>query len=793
MTPVILTLPNRLFRLQSLLWPSPASALKAFSTFITIDGEETPAMNSLKDIPYPSTSPDLSIFESRSDEYDGVRLPPAFSKRQSLAKLSSSNRPHNVSGLLEQLSLRGKFTAAEEVRRELVGMKVLIRPSLAYYRTARYILRRRPWPPNRAEMFANWLSLLPNTAETKRASYYLTKLRMTLFFNSSQLDLESVTHFGVILSSKGYIRSVGAFVVAFLTRYAHPDVSLRILDKMMAADGDYRRLTNDAETPKKTSKRLWSILVRTHCTTGRPEVALQMAKRAHERGFHLTQYTYQYLLGKLEADGLKESAAEVRTLSGCRSLDVAKSRFIDKNLTPKKPIPAISRKQSAFVNRDLVMAILKRSSRSGLPACASSIMPYFNIYKRGLRGNIIVNKLRSRAYRLSPHAASTVLLAELLHHYCRGQFIHVIWVFEKFYHVVGVPAEDVKQRLWKRDHYPPRLRLHYWTLPPRITETTLNLPSKLWPTTYHTALVWSALVQLCESEEELFALYDQLLAYSAQFQRSVEARMEPNRHGHEPGHELHGGGDSSTPVVVPAERYDAAHFRPFLIAFTFLRSANQALRVLDDMQDRGVALSAPFLGTGAALQARHGEPEAALRMLDVMREVLLLHPHPHSSPSLHHHHHHHSDTDSELRSELARGGGGSGSEAGKRRALLTAHTAVLRGLLDRRAIEQAQRVAELLRDRLGYVEGSGSNVYTDTALRFLRRLEADGPSAEPDPLPMERELDEHGGHHQLPLYPFIKKRDDEVSSLSPPARAVWARLFHLFSYTYDFYDRSSKR
>jgi hypothetical protein len=43
-----------------------------------------------------------------------------------------------------------------------------------------------------------------------------------------------------------------------------------------------------------------------------------------------------------------------------------------------------------------------------------------------------------------------------------------------------------------------------------------------------------------------------------------------------------------------------------------------ALRVLDDMQDCGVALGEPILSTSVALQARHSEPEAALRMLDVI-------------------------------------------------------------------------------------------------------------------------------------------------------------------------------
>jgi hypothetical protein len=46
-----------------------------------------------------------------------------------------------------------------------------------------------------------------------------------------------------------------------------------------------------------------------------------------------------------------------------------------------------------------------------------------------------------------------------------------------------------------------------------------------------------------------------------------------------------------------------------------------ALRVLNDIQDRGVALDAPIFNTGAALQVRHSEPEAALRMLDVICEA----------------------------------------------------------------------------------------------------------------------------------------------------------------------------
>ncbi|KAI0000166.1 hypothetical protein BJV74DRAFT_146228 [Russula compacta] len=344
-----LALPNALFRLQnhlkSLSWPSSSSTLKAFRSSIAHDGEETPAMKALKDIPYPTTSPDLSIFESWSNEYSSVRLPRTVLARQSTRRVASSrsvNQGHYASSLLEQLSRNGKFAEAEEVRRELVEMNVPIRPSSTYYHAAWNVLRRRPWPPNRTEMFTNWLSLLPAIAKNKGATHF-TELKSALLFSSKRLDLESIARFGIILSSKGYIRSVGATVVACLTRYAHPDLSSRILDEMMAADNNYNQSLGLPWTRyRDTSKRLWSIAVRTHCTARRPKVALEVAKRAHQHGVHLTRYTYEYLLGKLEADGLNDSAAEIRALPGCKTLSVAKNRFVVGEISSSEPILPIS-------------------------------------------------------------------------------------------------------------------------------------------------------------------------------------------------------------------------------------------------------------------------------------------------------------------------------------------------------------------------------------------------------------------------------------------------------------------
>ena len=743
-----LALPNGLARiphhLKSLLWIHTASA---FSTSLTIDGEKTPAMKALRDIPYPSASPDPAIFEHWSNEYGPVSLPPAIQSAKKLVPTQSTIKPYLASAVLERLSKSGKIAEAEEVRQELVGMGAPIRHSLVYCRAAWDVLRQRPWPPNRAELFANWLSLIPVLTQPGRPAN-LKYLKNALLFGSRTVDLESLARFGVILSSKGYIESVGASVVPCLTRYADPETSSRILDEMIAADDDYKReklrLTGNAETRSECiSSQLWSIVVRTHCSLNRPKVALQVAKRVHERSIHFNLYTYEYLFGKLEADGLHDLAEEVREFPGCNSLDVAKNRFITMDIPPG-PILPISPNRNSAENEVLALTILNQSKLLGLPTYATDLVPYFDLYKTGVRGGPAVIKLRTYARRISIAAVSAVLLAELLHHHRRGQFTHVLWVFEKFFHIAGISEEEVTRRLWKRDHYPPHMRL-YGALPPRITESTFNLPSKLWPTTHHTALAWTALVQLCDNEEEVLTLYDQLLQCSA---------GRSPRHNNSAGSVLSG--------FSHADQYDAAHFRPFLVAITLLRGAAHGLRVLDDMQERGIAPSARIIGTAAALQAAHGEPAMALHMLGVMHEVLEKRKHARGR-----------DAESEEWDSDAYANAGLDLDPAQRRPrtqLLVAYTSVLRGFVDRRALEPARHVAEMLREKLGYsLEGSdgaaaGGNERTNAVLRFLRRLEMEGPNAQPDPADaaiLVRTLDDW--QHERYSYPFLK-RDSQVGS-----------------------------
>jgi hypothetical protein len=81
-------------------------------------------MQALRDVPYPSASPDPSLFESWSNEYNKVRLPRVSRAPRptgGVAFTRRANTGHNASGVLEQLSRDGKFAEAEEIRQELVA------------------------------------------------------------------------------------------------------------------------------------------------------------------------------------------------------------------------------------------------------------------------------------------------------------------------------------------------------------------------------------------------------------------------------------------------------------------------------------------------------------------------------------------------------------------------------------------------------------------------------------------------------------------------------------------------
>ena len=88
-------------------------------------------------------------------------------------------------------------------------------------------------------------------------------------------------------------------------------------------------------------------------------------------------------------------------------------------------------------------------------------------------------------------------------------------------------------------------------IPVKIKMTTFNLPQKLWPTSYHTALVWGALVRLA-TPSGLKHLYSRLLRWSRSSVQHAGDGVLPT--------DLDADDASIVLGAAPVQAFDAAHY-----------------------------------------------------------------------------------------------------------------------------------------------------------------------------------------------------------------------------------------
>lgn len=244
----------------------------------------------------------------------------------------------------------------------------------------------------------------------------------------------------------------------------------------------------------------------------------------------------------------------------------------------------------------------------------------------------------------------------MLHHRSRRDPIHLLIVFSQYFHLVGVPRKTLLSLLRTRGKEARKEHVKRWVVPPWA------MNDKLWPSAYHTALVWEAIVMLSPKteKERLYALLLSLVRQSRQ--------PEP--------------GASDRPrVQLPPDAFDAAHFSPFVVTWARCDPA-RAARVLRDMAQLGIAPGVIRWSMVARGYAQHDDPALALRILDHLADAQ---------------------------------GEGTSDE------VLGAHTNVLRGCVVAGDVRYAREVERRLVVRFGY--RVGDRPATDACLTLLRALE----------------------------------------------------------------------
>lgn len=246
--------------------------------------------------------------------------------------------------------------------------------------------------------------------------------------------------------------------------------------------------------------------------------------------------------------------------------------------------------------------------------------------------------------------------------------------------MIGVPRRTILKtmRLISKRRAPLSQRT---SLPKHLLNCQYDISEKLWPTPYHTALVWEALVwSTPESDHERMYKYLLSVADSSTSQKPIsspDSKFAPSL------------------LQLPKRAVDAAHFSPFVKLHAKRGRPERAASVLRDMMKFGLSPGVVQWSIVARGFAEYGDPAVAVSIINRLEE----------------------DNGSQDRA------GVSGDHADRTPSILDIglYTNVLRGFVLARCLEHAQDIERRIRQRFEYIDGELRA--TDDALRLLRNLE----------------------------------------------------------------------
>lgn len=614
-------------------------------------------------MPYPTAHPDVSVFEPMTEEYAAVSTPGAHS----FTPLSSSDT-------LASLVLNGDFQAAESLRKEMISHRIPIPHDILYLRAALHaITMRRPkgCAKERLDAFEAWLSLAPDRNEEWHAFH---DIRQRLFLSMDHLNLTLVYRFGLALASKGYYSGNAAMqVVGTLARYATLAVLERYLREIENASRSYH-FKRDTVPPPDSLASAYSLSIRTVALCGKGEAALVLVSLAHSRGIRIPDFTLN--IAAKQAPDPKLAIDRIRAVCPSWTMQDMNTRPIRVDC---ETIPAEHTADIAVLAARL--RSLRTAIRSSCPPSPRALHNFITSYQSLGRARALP-LLRSLACRYSPKSASTWVFTEMLHHRTRRESIHLLFVFAHYFHLVGVPQKTLLSLIrGTRGRQAGKEYVKRWVVSP------CPGTGKLWPSAYHTALVWEAIVAL-SSWKETERLYALLLFLVRKSRRPEPAPSpEPERQDVEADRPR---------VQLPPDTYDAAHFSPF-VSWWARRNSARAGNVLWDMVRLGIDPTVVQWSMVARGYAQHDDSGVALRILDRVED------------------------DARSRARDGDGDGNSGLDLDSSEGVLGAHTNVLRGFVIAGDVAHAREVERRLVERFGY--RVGDRPATDASIALLRALE----------------------------------------------------------------------
>lgn len=613
---------------------------------------QSPSSIEVEHMPLPRQAPDMSVFEEMTAEYT-----------LAVSQSSSIYTPQTSSDTLVNLIRTGDYAVAESLRKEMVDVKIPIQPHAIYERAARVVLQTKRLK-NRGEAFSAWLSLVP-TATEQWSSF--KDIRQQLFRGSNYLSISFIIRFGLLVASKGYITGdAQSQVLSTLARYASPLTTERYIFQLETV-ADRLSKTGHVEVTPEQWASIYGLVIRNQVLAGRGEHALQLARIAATRKRHVTDFTFSFLLEHSPDEAFTASVHELRK-------KISSNPYSIPDVWNKRTCSHIDTPALASHLRYLRRAIISTN-----PPTSYSLSDFMHAYHATGRTRALL-ALRKKALQHSHKAKSLWVMAEMLYHRSRNEPQLVIVVFAYHFHMIGVPRRTILKTM--RLISKRRARLSQRTsLPKHMLDHQYDISEKLWPTPYHTALIWEALVWLTpESDHDRMYKYLLAVADSSASQKPIsppDSKFAPSL------------------LQLPKHAVDAAHFSPFVKLHAKRGRPERAAGILRDMVRLGLSPGVVQWSIVARGFAEHGNPAVAFSIIERLEE----------------------DAESRVRESVS-------SDHADRAPLILdigLYTNVLRGFVLARSLEHAQDIERRIRQRFQYVDGESRA--TDDALRLLRNLE----------------------------------------------------------------------
>lgn len=282
----------------------------------------------------------------------------------------------------------------------------------------------------------------------------------------------------------------------------------------------------------------------------------------------------------------------------------------------------------------------------------------------------------------------------------RQQYIIVLRQFAHFYSFVGVP-KDVLLPYIQADL--PDLHRKYAIIHPSlpiVSPPTHSRGINRWPSTHTLTMVWQSLVYLVRDLGTLQNLYRSFITYLDEHRPSTSSESQPI------------GAEDYTHMrfqYPPAMSPDTVHFHVFIMAFARIAGGDAAIKVISDMQARGIQPDVHNWTALAGHYAGQHDVDRAERILNRMESNLT---DKQTAPA----------RSSEVNLETRTREGPIHRKAGwiPEPSLVT-YTTILRGLIDRGNYQDAKRIAMRM-DEAGYVPGTDERA--DMVLQLSRDRES---------------------------------------------------------------------